>query len=231
MPWGSELPILSEWDEPCGVLGAYFFQDQLVARWIHELNPKRHVDVGSRLDGFIGSLSVFREVEVIDIRPQPLVVKNVRFHQLDLMAALPGEWHGSTDSLSCLHTIEHFGLGRYGDPLDPLGHLKGLQQLKCMVAPGGVLYLSTPIGPERLEFNAHRIFAAQTLLEWFAEGWEIVRFAVIDDENRINENVDWRGAEVPTNFGCQAGVGIVAARKRQSSGKEDVGRQRQCQPN
>src|SRR5690606_12088398 len=104
--------------------------DQTVARWIHVACPVRHIDVGSRLDGFIGSLSVFREVEVIDIRPQPMAVANVKFQQLDLMEPLPDVWVSCTDSISCLHTIEHFGLGRYGDPIDPTGHLRGLEQLK-----------------------------------------------------------------------------------------------------
>lgn len=205
--------MLTEWDEDAGSLGAYFFQDQLVARWIFEAAPVRHVDVGSRLDGFIGNLAVFREVEVIDIRPQPLAVRNVRFQQLDLMNELPAEWVESTDSLSCLHTIEHFGLGRYGDPLDAGGHLKGLVQLQRMVKPGGRLYLSTPIGPQRVEFNAHRVTGAATLIGWFAEGWEIEKFAVIDDGNRVQESVDWQGAKVGNHFGCQLGVGIVVARK------------------
>ena len=181
MPWGREMPMLMEWDEASGGLGGYFFQDLTVARWVHEDNPSRHVDVGSRIDGFIGHLAVFREVEVIDIRPQPRQVHNVRFHQLDLMQLLPETWIESTDSLSCLHTIEHFGLGRYGDPLDPNGHLRGLAQLKRMVNPGGVMYLSTPVGPERIQFNAHRVFAPETLLGWFADGWSVERVAVIDD--------------------------------------------------
>lgn len=211
--WGKELPILSEWDESSGSLGAYFFQDQLVARWIYDAAPTRHVDVGSRIDGFIGSLSIFREVEVIDIRPQPEAVARVKFHQLDLMSNLPGNWLEATDSLSCLHTIEHFGLGRYGDSIDPDGHLKGLAQLQKMVTPGGRLYLSTPIGPQRIEFNAHRIFAAETLLGWFGTGWEIERFAVIDDNNRVRESVDWTGPDLADHFGCKTGVAIVAARR------------------
>lgn len=217
IPWGRELPILTEWNESSGNLGAYFLQDQLVARWIHDDQPLRHVDVGSRLDGFIGHLSVFREVDVIDIRPQPRPVHHVRFHQLDLMDELPGEWLGCTPSLSCLHTIEHFGLGRYGDPLDISGHLKGLERLKQLVAPGGILYLSTPIGPERIEFNAHRVFAAETFTGWFGEGWSIERFAVIDDEEVLHEEVDWRSPQAATHFGCQLGVGILAARRNPSS--------------
>ena len=211
--WGRSLPMLDEWHEACGSLGAYFLQDQRVACWIYQENPRRHVDVGSRLDGFIGHLSVFREVEVIDIRPPPAAAHHVTFHQLNLMESLPAEWIHCTDSLSCLHTIEHFGLGRYGDPIDVNGHRKGLEQLKRMVAPGGRLYLSTPIGPQRVEFNAHRVFAAATLAGWFAEGWEIERFVVIDDDNRIHEPGAWRGPELERHFGCRTGLGIVVARK------------------
>jgi hypothetical protein len=209
MPWGRELPMLTEWNETSGGLAGYFFQDLTVARWIHEANPVRHVDVGSRIDGFIGHLAVFREVEVLDIRPQPLAVPNVCFHQLDLMMPLPPEWSECTDSLSCLHTIEHFGLGRYGDPLDPDGHLKGLAQLKRMVKPNGILYLSTPVGRERIEFNAHRVFAPETMLGWFADGWEIEKSAVVDG-HAVMESADEAAVAA---FKKDLGVGIVAVRK------------------
>jgi hypothetical protein len=209
--WGKELPILTEWDESSGALGTYFYQDQLVARWIHEDSPSRHVDVGSRLDGFVGSLSVFREVEVLDIRPQHETISNVKFHQLDLMLPLPEKWIDSTPSLSCLHTIEHFGLGRYGDAIDPEGHLKGLAQLKKMVMPSGLLYLSTPIGPQRIEFNAHRIFAPKTVLSWFNDGWEIVKCAVLDDDNQMQVHA---GVDGLKSFKGNLGLGILCVRRR-----------------
>lgn len=211
--WGRQLPMLDEWEASSGNLGAYFHQDLLVADWIYRNQPLRHVDVGSRIDGFIGHLAVFREVEVLDIRPQPRAIRNIVFHQLDLMAELPDAWVECTDSLSCLHTIEHFGLGRYGDTIDPQGHEKGLEQLKRMVKPGGLLYLATPIGPQRIEFNAHRIFAAETLAGWFADGWEIERFAYLDDSEVMHDDPGWRKADVRNHFGCHAGLGIVAARK------------------
>ena len=209
--WGKELPILTEWYESSGALGTYFYQDQLVARWIHEDSPTRHVDVGSRLDGFVGSLSVFREVEVLDIRPQHETISNVKFHQLDLMLPLPEKWIDSTPSLSCLHTIEHFGLGRYGDAIDPEGYLKGLAQLKKMVMPSGLLYLSTPIGPQRIEFNAHRIFAPETVLSWFDDGWEIVKCAVMDDDNQMRESA---GVDGLKSFKGNLGLGILCVRRR-----------------
>jgi hypothetical protein len=209
-PFGSELPILGEWREDSAHLGAYFFQDQVVARWIHEAKPERHIDIGSRIDGFVGNLAVFREVEVIDIRPLSLGIRNVRFHQLDLMQEIPAEWRECTDSLSCLHTIEHFGLGRYGDPIDPEGHLKGLDQLKKMVKPKGILYLSTQIGPQRIEFNAHRIFSPSTVISWFSDGWEIEKSVVIDDNRNVTES---KGREILAGATCQTGVGIVSVRK------------------
>lgn len=208
MPWGRELPMLMEWDESSGSLGGYFYQDLTVARWIYESNPQRHVDVGSRLDGFIGHLATFREVEVLDIRPQPLRIPNVTFHQLDLMQRLTDNWIECTDSLSCLHTIEHFGLGRYGDALDAEGHLKGLAQLMRMVKPGGIFYLSTLVGRERIEFNAHRVFSPQTMLSWFAESWEIQRSAIIDDQLQLSSS---HGDSALNQAKCETGVGIVAA--------------------
>lgn len=211
--WGDSLPILEDWNAASGILGAYFQQDLLVARWVHENKPRRHIDVGSRIDGFVGSLAVFREVEVLDIRPQDTPVTNVRFRQLDITRELPAEWQACTDSLSCLHSIEHFGLGRYGDAIDPSGHLKGLRQLMAIVEPGGLFYLSTPIGPQRIEFNAHRVFAAATLLDWFKDGWHLEKFAVIDDNARVVESPERTPEAIATNFGCDLGVGIIAARK------------------
>lgn len=211
--WGRELPILTEWDDCAGSLGAYFHQDLTIAQWIHEDSPQRHIDAGSRIDGFIGHLAVFREVEVLDIRPMTEEVPGVRFHQLDLMEPLAAEWLQCTDSLSCLHTIEHFGLGRYGDPLDPQGHERGVRQLQAMVRPGGRLYLSTPIGPPRVEFNAHRIFAASTVFGWFDEGWAIDRLAVLDDDLRMINGPSRSAANLESHFGCQTGLLMLVAKK------------------
>lgn len=212
MARGRDLPILGEWREASGSPGAYFFQDRLVAQWILDAAPQRHIDIGSRIDGFIGHLSVFRQVEVLDIRPQPIKIPGVRFHELDLTKPIDDTWAESAESLSCLHTIEHFGLGRYGDELDPLGHLKGLAQIARILKTGGRLYLSTPVGRERVEFNAHRIFSAATVLSWFREGWSIERSAVIDDALHVRES---DGSEALRESACDTGVGILCARKKE----------------
>jgi hypothetical protein len=65
---------------------------------------------------------------------------------------------GYCDSLSCLHALEHFGLGRYGDPIDPSGFERGLCNMASLLTKGGIFYLSVPIGIDRVEFNANRVF-------------------------------------------------------------------------
>lgn len=147
----------------------YFWQDLLVAQWIFKDNPVKHVDVGSRIDGFVAHVASFREIEVIDIRPVSTDIPGVKFRQGDMMeeSALSIETKGTgyCDSLSCLHTLEHFGLGRYGDDVDVFGYEKGIKNLSALLKVGGILYLSTPIGLERVEFNANRVFDPKTIID------------------------------------------------------------------
>jgi len=193
--------------------GHYFHQDLLVASAIHDARPVRHVDVGSRIDGFIAHVASFRKVEVIDIRPlsdaQPH--PNISFVQGDLMEMDGNEWEGVTDSLSCLHALEHFGLGRYGDALDPRGHLKGFLNLHRLLKPGGTLYLSFPIksGPTEIYFNAHRVFDATEPLAWSRGLFELSRFDFIDDHGGPHTDTSISVLPADTQYAC----GIYTLRK------------------
>ena len=183
-------PILFDYTTQAGFArGDYFHQDLLVANLIHEAKPERHVDVGSRIDGFVANVAAFRPIEIIDIRPlKDTGHKNIRFLQADLMK----ESHGLdeiTDSLSCLHAIEHFGLGRYGDPITPDGHLRGFANLLRMLKPGGKLYISFPIGPRtEVLFNAHRVFDPAEILGWPTGGapLELIRFDYVDKKGDLH---------------------------------------------
>lgn len=145
----------------------YFWQDLLVARAIHAAKPVKHVDIGSRVDGFVAHVASFREIEVFDVRPISAVVPGVVFRQSDLTkpVLLPTTDRGGyCDSLSCLHAIEHFGLGRYGDPVNPQGYKDGIVNMTQLLQPGGTFYLSTPIGQERVEFNANWVFDPRSIV-------------------------------------------------------------------
>jgi len=192
--------------------GHYFHQDLLVARRIHERNPDRHVDVGSRIDGFVAHVASYRTIEVLDIRPLDSKIPNITFKQADLMS-LPIDMSGYCDSLSCLHAIKHFGLGRYGDPIDFEGHIKGLNTLHAIVKPGGTLYLSCPIGPQRIEFNAHRVFDVSYLKSLFEGKFKLLNFSYVDDQGDLHENIDISQKRINQNFGCRYGCGIFELRK------------------
>lgn len=158
------FPCLHDWYEEGGsTKEEYFWQDLHVARAIYLASPVRHVDIGSRIDGFVAHVASFREIEVFDIRPITTVIPGVVFRQADLMN--PSETGVEyCDSLSCLHALEHFGLGRYGDPIDPFGYAVGIKNIAGILRSGGVFYLSVPIGSERVEFNAHRVFDPQQIV-------------------------------------------------------------------
>lgn len=195
--------------------GHYFYQDLLVAQKIFRRQPTRHVDVGSRIDGFVAHVAAFRTIEVLDIRPPPPVkVSNIVFRQYNMMdSAMP--LVNYCDSVSCLHALEHFGLGRYGDPIDIEGHLRGFDNLFRILQPGGILYLSVPIGPERIEFNAHRVFSVTTVLDMARDRFELVTLSYVDDKGELHGDVPRSAESIVDNFGCNYGCGIFELRKIQ----------------
>ncbi|MBI5890593.1 MAG: DUF268 domain-containing protein [Nitrosomonadales bacterium] len=158
-------PCLFDWYEEGGTTKSeYFWQDLLVARMIFAANPKKHVDIGSRVDGFVAHVASFREIEVLDIRPIKAKIPGVVFKQADLMNPST-DLSDYCDSISCLHALEHFGLGRYGDRLDTKGFESGIRNMASIVKSGGSFYLAVPVGIERVEFNANWVFRPHTIVD------------------------------------------------------------------
>ncbi|PUE31190.1 hypothetical protein B9Z35_09205 [Limnohabitans sp. Jir61] len=179
-------PCLFDWyDEGGSTKDEYFWQDLYVAKEINYANPIKHVDVGSRIDGFVAHVASFRDIEVFDIRPITSKIQGVIFRQANLMSP-EDSLIEYCDSLSCLHALEHFGLGRYGDPIDPNGYVAGLGNMAKILKRGGVFYLSVPIGQERVEFNAHRIFDPLSLVKLAAvHGLVLSKFSWVDPSRTL----------------------------------------------
>jgi SAM-dependent methyltransferase len=215
-PFGKTKPILNErFTESGKASGHYFHQDLLVARTIFINQPSLHVDIGSRVDGFVAHVASFRKIEVFDIRKSANKIPNISFVQADLMGKIDNSLTDYTDSLSCLHALEHFGLGRYGDPVKYEGYLDGLNNLTKILKRGGKLYLSVPIGPQRIEFNAHRVFSLPYLIELFESNYDIDTFSYVDDEGDLHENISLGDKiRVQSNYDCNFGCGIFELTKR-----------------
>ncbi len=146
----------------------YVYHTAWAIRKVRDINPKKHIDISSSLY-FCTHMSAFIPTEFYDYRPAELSgLDGLTSHKGDLMK-LPFA-ADSVESISCMHTVEHIGLGRYGDPIDPNGDIKAIEELKRVVARGGSLLFVTPVGKPIIEFNAHRIYSYAQIMDMFTKG-------------------------------------------------------------
>ncbi len=145
----------------------YFFQDVWAAGKIAGIKPAHHYDVGSSITT-MGIISQVIPTTVVDIRPVEVQLQNFTFMKGSILS-LPFE-DNSIESLSSLCVVEHVGLGRYGDPIDPWGSEKAVKELKRVLKPGGDLLFSVPVDREnRIYFNAHRAFTREYIMDLFRD--------------------------------------------------------------
>lgn len=156
----------------------YFYHPAWACRVISEIGPPKHVDISSILR-FVGDLSAFIPVDYYEFQKPALSLDGLNVNEINLLK-LP--WvNESIDSLSCMHVIEHIGLGRYGDKIDPDGDLKAAKELQRVVAPGGHLLVVVPVADKpRIEFNGHRVYNYNLVVKMFPEMC-VEEFALIPD--------------------------------------------------
>jgi SAM-dependent methyltransferase len=175
----------------------YFYQGAWLARRVAAASPSLHVDIGSS----VLMLSVLcAQVPVVFLDYRPLRAGLPGLHAVAGSGTRLPFADGALASVSSLHVIEHIGLGRYGDGLDPAGSRAAARELARVVKPGGRLYLSVPVGRERVCFNAHRVFAPDTVVAMLAD-LDLAAFCLVDDTGRFLENSPL-GAGADLEYGC-----------------------------
>ena len=184
--WSGMYPCLNDKLSVTPFDAHYTYHPAWAARILAKTLPKEHVDISSILH-FSSITSAFVPIKFYDYRPVLLNLPNYQSEFADL-TQLPFP-NDSIESLSCMHTIEHIGLGRYGDPLDPEGDLKAIKELKRVLKPGGQFLFVTPVGKPRIEFNAHRIYSYEMVMDMWAP-LQLKEFSVVDDQNKFIENAD-----------------------------------------
>lgn len=162
----------------------YVYHTSWAARKVKEINPESHTDISSSLY-FSGIVSAFVPVKFYDYRPANLKLANLESGHADLTKL--HFQNESIKSLSCMHTAEHIGLGRYGDKIDPEGDLKAITELKRVLAKDSSLLFVVPVGKPKIEFNAHRIYSYEQVVEYFKD-LTLKEFSLITDSGDFIEN-------------------------------------------
>lgn len=199
--WKDRMPCLGEKTGSTAFDRHYIYHVAWAAHVLFETRPAEHVDIGSSLY-FSSTVSSFVKTRFYDYRPADLRIENLFSGAADLLH-LPFE-DNSIPSLSCMHTVEHVGLGRYGDKLDPDGDLKAMAELKRVLAWNGSLLFVVPVGgTPKLAFNSQRIYTYKQIVESFLE-LSLREFALIPDsaeEGGLIRNADARLAD-NQSYGC-----------------------------
>lgn len=156
----------------------YVYHTAWAARKVKEIDAPFHTDISSSLY-FSSIVSAFKPVHFYDYRPAQLNLSDL-YSKSDDLTQLSFADH-SIASLSCMHTVEHVGLGRYGDKIDPDGDIKAANELKRVLAPGGSLLFVVPVGKPHIQFNAHRIYSYDMVIALFP-GLKLKEFSLIPDD-------------------------------------------------
>ena len=59
-----------------------------------------------------------------------------------------------------------------------------------MLKRNGKFYFSVPIGSQRIEFNAHRVFSLKYLMDLFKSNFYINSFSYVDDRGDLYKNIE-----------------------------------------
>ena len=178
LTFSDRFPCLSDATSGTSFDKHYVYHTAWAARIVQKIKPEYHVDISSSLY-FCSIVSAFVPVRFCDYRPAELSLSNLSSNHANLTDLFFKS--DSVHSLSCMHTIEHIGLGRYGDSIDPDGDLKAISELKRVLAPQGNLLIVVPIGGEaKIMFNAHRIYSYSQIMEYFND-LDFIEFALIPD--------------------------------------------------
>eukprot|EP00921_Rhytidocystis_pertsovi_P017219 GHVQ01027063.1.p1 GENE.GHVQ01027063.1~~GHVQ01027063.1.p1 ORF type:complete len:540 (+),score=44.63 GHVQ01027063.1:378-1997(+) len=107
----------------------------------------------------------------------------------------PGPGVAEYDFALSFSSLEHSGLGRYGDPLNPDGDIFDMHILSCVVKPGGLAFIGLPLGGDCMQFNLHRYYGVKRLQLMF-ECWRVLHIDYLN-YGGCSEGVDGQPGGVP----------------------------------
>lgn len=129
--------------------------------WLYEALEK--YPIAGKEVGIIGSQLPFYECVVLAFGGQPITVEYQKIvsEEPRITTVTVEEFNANPrkfDVILSISSIEHDGLGRYGDPINPNGDLEFMAKAKTLLKEDGHMILAVPVGRDSLVWNAHRIY-------------------------------------------------------------------------
>ncbi len=186
--WSDRYPCLGDRTKKTSFDRHYTYHPAWAARVLAQTRPEYHIDISSIIV-FNAVVSAFVPIKFYDYRPAELELSNLEANKVDILK-LPFA-DNTIVSISCMHVIEHIGLGRYGDAIDPLGDIKALAELERVVAVGGDLLLVVPVGVEAVRFNGHRVYDHNKFVSYLKKS-KLHSCTLIPDDGPMIDNPSLR---------------------------------------
>lgn len=158
----------------------YLYHTSWASRVLSKMNPKIHFDFASDLR-FVTMLSSHIKIVQYNLSIPTVKLDNLEFRTTNL-TKMDNIKSNSLNSASCMHVVEHVGLGRYGDDINPEGDKDAIKELIRILAPGANLLFVVPVGKPRIFFNAHRVYSYEEILNYFVS-FKLKEFSLIEDDS------------------------------------------------
>jgi len=162
-------------------------------KWEHEIQNKHVLVVGSERPWLEGMLIGFGAKNVTTLEYGSIISEHPKISTITVAnltkAVLQNnhEYFGLFDTAFSYSSIEHSGLGRYGDRINPFGDIEQVAQVSCLLKSDGIFFLGFGIGKDKIEFNAHRIYGKVRL------PLVTVNFKLMDIIGKFSwEKADWK---------------------------------------
>lgn len=160
--------------------------------YLFELFDNYKSFIAGKIVGVIGSRTCFYESLVLYYGGNPITVEYNTLNSQDsrIKVLTVAEYNANPiifDIIISISSLEHDGLGRYGDPIDPWGDIKTMKKFRKMIQPDGLLFLAIPVGEDAILWNANRIYGALRL-PLLLSGWNKIDVAHFNENNLYLKN-------------------------------------------
>jgi len=165
-------------DAPGYVYAVYYLETAFKA---HPIIDKTVLVIGS-LTPWVEAVALKNGAKIplttIDFNPIYCHSNKIIFFTVNEFRNLPPILY---DVIISYSSLEHDGMGRFGDPINPNGDIERVQEIFHLIKPGGKFYLGFPMGLDQLAFNLHRVYG-RLRLPLLIKGWDYLGVYGIDEQ-------------------------------------------------